>query len=111
MYAEPFLGFEIGQGQRLDLGPPGAVLRHQGTSAIVLAVNPETLMAEAKLVDGVIEFVSQVGDFVAVDEPMFNLYGGSRSITSNDGRSAIGAVNGAGFAGPGSKVMGFASNC
>jgi uncharacterized membrane protein len=59
---------------------PNAVVRHRGTSGIVLAVHVERLLKKAEGSDGVIEFVPLVGDFVAVDDPLFNLYAGSRSI-------------------------------
>src|SRR5262249_37347226 len=63
--------------ERLDPGPPSRVIRHQGTSAIVLAVNLNLLMAEAERLNGLIEFVPPVGDFGAGDEPLFNLGGGA----------------------------------
>jgi uncharacterized membrane protein len=59
---------------------PDAIIRHRGTSGIVLAVDVTDLAAKAESSDGVIEFVPQVGDFVAVDDPLFNLFGGARSI-------------------------------
>jgi uncharacterized membrane protein len=62
------------------LGPPQRVLRQEERSRIVLAVDVEALVAEARRLDGVIEFVPQVGDFVAADEPLFNLYGGAARI-------------------------------
>jgi len=55
------------------------ILRHAGASASVLAVDLATLLREARRRDGVIEFVPQVGDFVATDEPLFVLYGGATS--------------------------------
>jgi uncharacterized membrane protein len=57
--------------------PPDRVIRHQTSSGIVLAVNLDQLMAQAESSDSVIEFVPQVGDFVAEGEPLFNLYGSS----------------------------------
>jgi uncharacterized membrane protein len=63
-----------------ELGAPGRVIRHRGTSGIVLAVNLDRLLAKAATSEGIIEFVPQVGDFVSVDEPLFNLYGGAQSI-------------------------------
>ena len=75
--------------ERLKLDPPDSVIRHQGTSGIVLAVNLKPLMTEAERSNGVIEFVPQVGDFVAVDEPLFNLYGGARSIDGGTLRASI----------------------
>src|SRR5205814_5794180 len=35
---------------------------------------------DAERSNGVIEFVCQIGDFVSVDEPLFNLYGGTKMI-------------------------------
>jgi uncharacterized membrane protein len=60
-----------------QLGTPDRVVSHRGTSAIVLAVNLEALVAEASRLDSVIEVVPRVGDFVAVGEPVFLLHGGS----------------------------------
>ena len=70
-------------------GPPDRVIRHQGTSAMVLAVNFNLLMAEAERTNGVIEFVPQVGDFVAEEEPLFNLYGGARAADPGTMRAAV----------------------
>jgi uncharacterized membrane protein len=66
--------------RRSDPGTPERVIEHQGTSGIVLAVNVKLLRAEAERLNGIIEFVPQVGDFVAVDEPIFCLYGGTKAI-------------------------------
>ena len=44
----------------------------KGHRAFILAVNLKLLMAEAERSNGVIKFAPQVGDFVAVDEPLFN---------------------------------------
>ena len=60
-----------------------------GTSGIVLAVNLAGLVAQAQHANGIIEFVPQVGDFVAVDEPLFRLYGGACNIDDNKLRSAV----------------------
>ena len=65
-------------------GQPDRVIYHQGRSAIVLAVNLQRLMATAQKFDTIIEFVPQVGDFVAVDEPLFYVYGGD--VNAIDGR-------------------------
>jgi uncharacterized membrane protein len=62
------------------LGPPQRVLRQAERSHIVLAIEVDALVAEARRLDGIIEFVPQVGDFVAADEPLFNLYGGAARI-------------------------------
>src|SRR5262249_54024790 len=59
------------------LGPPDRTITHphRGTSAIVIAVNLNGLLAMAKRADCVIEFVPRVGDFVGVGEPLFLLRG------------------------------------
>jgi len=57
------------------------VLAHSGQSAIVLAVDLDTLVSEGRRTGGIVELVPQVGDFVAVDEPLFALYGGAMSIS------------------------------
>lgn len=46
---------------------PRRVVRHAGTSEIVVAIDLATLVREARWTDGIIEFVPQVGDFVASD--------------------------------------------
>jgi uncharacterized membrane protein len=65
---------------RQPLGAPGRIVHHEGLSEIVVAVNLDMLVAEARRTDGCIEFVPQVGDFVAVGEPLFHLYGGATVI-------------------------------
>ena len=49
-------------------------------SAIILATNLNRLVAEARKVDGIIELVPRVGDFVAVGDPLFWLRGGATAI-------------------------------
>jgi len=61
---------------------------HEGTSEIVLGIDVNALAAEAERLNGVIEVVPQVGDFVAVDEPLFNLYGGAAAIADRTLRAA-----------------------
>jgi len=87
----PESGSDLGgaPGDTANLGPPDRVIQHQGTSGIILAVNLELLKAEAERAIGCIELVPQVGDFVAVDEPLFNLYGGAQSIDENTLHAAI----------------------
>jgi len=71
------------------LGAPRRIVHHAGTSEIVLAVDLETLVAEAQRVDGVVEFVPQVGDFVAREEPLFALHGGAAVIDDRKLRAAV----------------------
>ena len=54
---------------------PDRTILHEGTSGIILAVNVRALIAEAERADCVVELAPQVGDFVAVDEPLFYVYG------------------------------------
>lgn len=89
VYPDPSLGPDIRESESLNLGPPDGVVRHKGTSGIVLAANLALLMAQAERSDGIIEFVPEVGDFVAVDEPLFNLYGGARSIDEETLRASV----------------------
>ncbi len=89
VYPTPSLGQEVAANYRSELGPPDRIVFHDGTSEIVLAVNLHALVAAAEQSNGVIEFVPQVGDFVAVDEPLFNLYGGARNIDDRTLRAAV----------------------
>jgi uncharacterized membrane protein len=89
VYPEPSLGADIPESQRHKLAPPDRVIQHLGTSGIILRVDIPVLTALAKSADGVIEFAPQVGDFVAVDEPLFNLYGGARVVEEHALRSAV----------------------
>jgi len=82
-YPEPSLG-PVKEGAPPKPPMPDRVISHQGTSGIVLAVNVQRLVALAEGSDGLIEFVPQVGDFVSIDDPLFNLFGGAASIKEND---------------------------
>jgi uncharacterized membrane protein len=75
--------------RRHALGPPARILHHRGKSEIVLAVNLPALKEEAERSNGAVEFVPQVGDFVAVDEPLFNLYAGAAAIDENKLRASV----------------------
>jgi uncharacterized membrane protein len=68
---------------------PRRVVPHQGMSGNIIAVNIAGLVAEATRVNGLIEIVPQVGDFVAVDEPMFLLYGRAETIKDRTLREQI----------------------
>ena len=70
-------------------GTPSRAISHNGTSAIVLAVNLRTLIIVAERSNSVVEFVPQVGDFVAEGEPLFNLYGGVDNIDDSVARDTV----------------------
>jgi uncharacterized membrane protein len=56
-------------------GAPDRSLAHLGKSSVLLAVNLEVLVAEARGAGVVIELMPQVGDFVASGEPLYHIYG------------------------------------
>jgi uncharacterized membrane protein len=89
VYPDPSLGPNQMKVQHDKLGAPGKIIQHQGTSEIILAVNLRELIVEAEKSKGVIEFVQQVGDFIAVDEPLFKLYGGAASLDERKLRSTV----------------------
>jgi uncharacterized membrane protein len=62
-----------------ELAAPARTFYHRQSSGIVLAVNIAVLLEVAQKTGGVIEFVPQVGDFVASESPLFNLYGGAEA--------------------------------
>jgi uncharacterized membrane protein len=62
------------------LGVPARVVRHEGKSEIVLAVDVETLVHEAATAGGIIELIPQVGDFVARGDALFGLHGGATGV-------------------------------
>jgi uncharacterized membrane protein len=80
VYPELVADAKVPSHLREKLGPPDRTILHRGTSAIVIAVNLEALVAEAKRSGCVIEFAPRVGDFVAVDEPLFMLRGNAAAI-------------------------------
>ncbi len=72
------------------LGPPERTILHRGTSAIVIAINLKALVAAATRVDCVIEVTPQVGDFVAVGDPLFVLRGaGAAAIDARKLRGQV----------------------
>ena len=62
---------------------------HDGASEIVVAVDLATLVREARWVDGVVEFVPLVGDFVATGQPLFMLYGGAADLSDQLLRTTV----------------------
>jgi uncharacterized membrane protein len=70
-------------------GPVERTILHRGKSAIVVAVNVETLVAEAEKAKGLIEFVPQVGDFVGSGEPLFLLHAGVGAMDERKLRASV----------------------
>jgi uncharacterized membrane protein len=78
--------------QRRPSQAPDIIARttqHRGTSAVVLAVNSKSLVSMAQRTNGVIEFLPRVGDFVAVGEPLFRLYGNAATINDDKLRAQV----------------------
>ena len=88
VYPERSVGPDV-PSQRHELTSADRVILHQGTSGIVLTVDLATLVRAVETSNGVIEFAPQVGDFVAVDEPLFRLYGGAIAVNDETLRSTI----------------------
>jgi uncharacterized membrane protein len=76
-------------GSQQSPGPTERTILHHGKSAIVVAVNVETLFVEAEKAKAMIEFVPQVGDFVGSDEPLFMLHGGADAIEERKLRASV----------------------
>ena len=68
---------------------PRRTVHHTGTSEIVLAIDLATLMRRVRRGGGVIEFMPQVGDFVATEEPLFVLYGEAVSLDDETLRATV----------------------
>ena len=89
VYPDQTLSPDQMKSPRHKLGTPDRIIQHQGTSEIILAVNLNAIMAKAERSNGVIEFVPQIGDFIATDEPLFKLYGGATSLDEQKLRSMV----------------------
>jgi uncharacterized membrane protein len=71
------------------LGTPALEMFHRRKSAIILAINFDTLRLEAERTGGVVECVNRVGDFVPTGEALFRLYGGAGAANDPRLRAAI----------------------
>ncbi len=68
---------------------PDRTVTNAGTSGIVLALDLKGLVKQARHANGMIEFIPQVGDFLAADEPLFRLYGGASAINDRQLLAAV----------------------
>lgn len=89
VYPELSQGIDIKANARRKSGVADRIIHHVGTSGIVLSVNLTVLVAESQKANCIIEFVPQVGDFVSVGEPLFNLYGSAATIDDGTLRDAV----------------------
>jgi len=71
------------------LGAPARTVAHAGAAGVVLAADMDGLVAQARRANGVIEFIPLVGDFVAFEDPLFNLYGGASTLDDQGLRGAV----------------------
>jgi uncharacterized membrane protein len=62
---------------------------HSGAAGVILAVDLDTLVSDARRADGIVELVPQVGDFVSTGEPLFELHGGAVSIANHRLQSRV----------------------
>lgn len=88
VYPKASAGPDPGESAR-RLASPARVVAHAGTSGIVLALDLAGLVELAQQARGLVEFIPQVGDFVAVDEPLFALYGGAEGIIDRQLRASV----------------------
>jgi uncharacterized membrane protein len=70
-------------------GPPERTILHEGTSAVLLAVDFRWLSELGQQAQGLVELVPPVGAFVAVDQPLFRLYGGAASLDDDRLRGTL----------------------
>lgn len=89
VYPEPVDDQAVDDAPAAPIRSPERVVTNSGDSGIVLAADIETLLDEAERLDGVIELVPQVGDFVAYEEPLFALHGGAARIDDRVLRSTV----------------------
>ena len=89
VYAEQSTEAQSTAESRQSPGPAERTILHRGKSAIVVAVNVETLVAEAEKAKRVIEFAPQVGEYVGSDEPLFMLHGGADAVDERKLRAAV----------------------
>jgi len=80
IYPTRITGPEAPRHDRQKFGPPDRTILHRGVSGIVIAINLESIIAAARKANCVVEFAPRVGDFVAVEEPLFLLRGNVAAI-------------------------------
>jgi uncharacterized membrane protein len=72
-----------------SLGPADRIVVNAGLPGAVVAMHVAGLVEQARLANGIIEFVPHVGDFVAVDQPLFRLYGPASAIDDDRLRDRV----------------------
>jgi uncharacterized membrane protein len=86
------VGTDVGQ-RRSKLaakpGPAERTIHHEGNSAVLIAADFTWLSAAGIRARGLIELVPRVGEFIAVGEPLFRLYGGAAALGDQPLRDAL----------------------
>lgn len=91
MYPHPFTpGAGAHETFALDPARAARVITQRRSSGVVLAFDPAGLSAVAGRAGCIVELVPQVGDFVAVGEPLFRVYGaGAASVDEQELRESV----------------------
>jgi uncharacterized membrane protein len=69
--------------------PPDRTIHHAGDSAVLLAADFRWLSQVAVAARGLVDLVPRVGEFIAVGEPLFLLYGGAADVDDRSLRAAL----------------------
>jgi uncharacterized membrane protein len=80
---------DTGQMEQLIPGPAQQTVKHDGSSAIILAVNMQMLVIEAQRLAAVVAMVPRVGDFVATGDPLFKIHGSNDEVDEDELRGAV----------------------
>jgi len=73
-----------GESGEVSLGVPSRVIHHETEPGVVLTLDTGDLVDIAIRGGCTIEVVPQVGDFVAVNDPVFRLHGGGTDVASEE---------------------------
>ena len=80
---------DTGQLHAPQLEPAHRIVVHDGSSAIILAVNMQMLVIEAQRIGAVVALVPRVGDFVATGDPLFKICGSCDQVDEGTLRDAV----------------------
>jgi uncharacterized membrane protein len=87
------LPYDPDRSERNASGTPPAVskqiVEYTGTSGVVMAFGETELVRLAEQAETIVELVPQVGDFVAVGDPLFRIAGGARPLPPDALRGCI----------------------
>jgi uncharacterized membrane protein len=70
-------------------GPAERTIHHEGSSAVLIAADFRWLSSAGIRARGLIELVPRVGEFIAVGEPLFRLYGGAAALDDQPLRDSL----------------------